>query len=48
VHEAWQEYEPVQLAGTAEITLPAKNTVARAFHEQEKLVGKLIAHRIGD
>jgi hypothetical protein len=47
VHEAWQEYEPVQLPGGREITLPGKDAIVSAFlQEVVKFVDREITPRV--
>ncbi len=43
LREAWQEYEPVQLTGGVEMTLPGRDAIVNAFLQQvEQLVGREI------
>jgi tetratricopeptide (TPR) repeat protein len=47
VHQAWQEYEPVQLPGVKDITLPAKDAIVSAFlQEVVKFVDREITPRV--
>ncbi len=47
VQQAWQEYEPVQLPGDTEMSLPARDAVVGAFlQEVVKFVDREIAPRV--
>lgn len=47
VHQAWQEYEPVQLPGSREMELPGRDAVVSAFlQEVVKFVDREITPRV--
>jgi tetratricopeptide (TPR) repeat protein len=47
VRQAWQEYEPVQLPGGTEMSLPGKDAIVSAFlQEVVKFVDREIAPRV--